>query len=68
MNRFKKEVRKQGFKLENDYPWLPYDEGSMTVDSVVADAENCTLTIYYTSLKMVIGFDKCMQSFVKDFD
>lgn len=24
MNRFKKEIRKKGFKIASDYPWLPY--------------------------------------------
>ena len=43
MNRFKKELRKAGWKLESDYPYLPYDG----VETVVAKAETATLSVYH---------------------
>lgn len=45
MNRFKKEIRKHGAKLENDYEYLPCDG----IETVVANAENATLSIYHVS-------------------
>ena len=31
MTRWKKEIRRKGFKLENDYPMIPFDLGSQSV-------------------------------------
>lgn len=31
MNKWKKEIRKHGFKLENDFPMIPYDLGSQSI-------------------------------------
>ena len=31
MTRWKKEIRSKGFKLENDYPMIPYDLGSQSI-------------------------------------
>lgn len=53
MNRFKKEIKKQGIKLESDYPWLPYDNGNVTVDAVRVNTEKATIIVYYnTSIVM----------------
>lgn len=52
MNRFKKEIRKKGIKLESDYPWLPYDNGNVTVDAVSVNTEKVTIIVYYTSIVM----------------
>ena len=52
MNRFKKEIRKKGIKLESDYPWLPYDNSTMTVGAVNVNTETATVKIYYTSIIM----------------
>ena len=34
MTRYDKELRKRGYKLENDYPWLPYEVGIITIEAV----------------------------------
>lgn len=60
MNRFKKELRKQGVKLENDYPWLPFDCGSVTLESVCVNSELCTVTKYYTSIACVDHYNRQM--------
>ena len=31
MTRWKKQIRKKGFKLEHDYPMIPYDCGSQSI-------------------------------------
>lgn len=31
MTKWKKEIRRHGFKLENDYPMIPFDLGSQSV-------------------------------------
>ena len=52
MNRLKKELRKKGFRLESDYPVLPYlaREGqynSLYIDGVYVNSELAIITIYY---------------------
>ena len=34
MTRYDKELRKRGYKLESDYPWLPFTQGDITIESV----------------------------------
>ena len=31
MTKYKKVIRKHGFKLENDFPMIPYDCGSQSI-------------------------------------
>ena len=31
MTKWKKEIKKHGFKLENDYPMIPFNLGSQSV-------------------------------------
>lgn len=31
MTKWKKEIKKHGFKLQNDYPMIPFDLGSQSV-------------------------------------
>lgn len=58
MNRFKKEIRKKGIRLESDYPWMPYyikgnspfDVGNICVECVSINAENATVTTVYNTL------------------
>ena len=61
MNRFKKELRKQGVKLENDYPWLPFDMGSVTLETVSVNSELCTVTKYFTSIVCVDHYNRQME-------
>lgn len=34
MTRYNKELRKRGFKLEMDYPWMPYKERSVLIEAI----------------------------------
>lgn len=43
MNAFKKYIRKQGIKLESDYPYLPYN----SIEAVVVDAQNACIRTYH---------------------
>ena len=45
MNRFKKELRKHGVKLECDYECLPYNG----IETVVVDSANATVSTYHLS-------------------
>ena len=45
MNRFKRELRKHGVKLECDYPFLPYNG----IETVVVDSENAIVSTYHVS-------------------
>lgn len=47
MNRFKKELKRRGFKMECDYPWLPYDMGSASLQAIIVDAEHCAVIDVY---------------------
>lgn len=49
MNRFKKEIRKRGIKLEADFPFLPF-EG---IEAVHVDSERATISTYYNFLGWV---------------
>lgn len=47
MNRFKKELRKRGYKLEMDYPYLPCPikkGSSIEIETVCVDSEKCMLS------------------------
>lgn len=58
MNRFKREVRKHGWKLENDYEYLPFDG----IETVVADASTATVSVYHVSAGwMKVSFDRGMK-------
>lgn len=45
MNRFKRELRKHGVKLECDYQFLPYNG----IETVVVDSENATVSTCHVS-------------------
>lgn len=45
MNRLKKEMRKRGLKLENDYEYLPYNG----IETVEVDSENAVWKQYHVS-------------------
>ena len=47
MNRFKKELKRKGVRLEGDYPFLPYEVGdNIYMEGVSVDAETATFTEY----------------------
>lgn len=58
MNRLKKELRKRGVKLENDYPWLPYDFGSQSLESVVVNSEEAEWYEVYSSIVVKLYIDR----------
>ena len=61
MNRFKRELRARGYKLEQDYECLPADG----VETVVANAETAMLSIYHVSVGWLrVGFDRAMQEVI----
>lgn len=45
MNRLKRELRKSGMRLENDYEYLPYNG----IETVVVDSENAICREYHVS-------------------
>ena len=58
MNRFKKYVREKGIKLEKDYPYLPFDLGTQSIEAVIVNAETATVREVLSSLIGVIRFDR----------
>ena len=57
MNRFKKYVRKKGLKLNNDYPWLPYEQKMVTIEDVYVNSEFCYVT-QYTNVGSLVAYFK----------
>ena len=51
MNRLKKEIRRKGVKLEQDYPFLPFNG----VEAVKVDAEAATVSVYHVSTGWMIN-------------
>lgn len=61
MNRFKKELRKNGVRLENDFPWLPYTNGVDTLIGITVDSENCMVTKHYSTISYTIYYNRQMK-------
>ena len=58
MNRFKKEVRKLGYKLDMDYPCLPYNG----IDSAWCNAEKANYYVYHYCMGLITHhFDRAME-------
>ena len=49
MTRFKKELKRKGFKFEEDYDFLPFPSGGsgVMIDMVLVNAEEATWKEYY---------------------
>ena len=45
MTRYKRELRKRGWKLEIDYPWLPFEKGSVSIEGVSTKVEGNTIQV-----------------------
>ena len=58
MNAFKRYVRKKGIKLECDYPWLPYEQNYVSIESVYVNSEFCYVTQYTTVGDLIAYFKK----------
>ena len=64
MNRFKKELRKRGIKLECDYPYLPFDVSeSVTLEAVTVRPDQAYISCYYNVVGWVrTYFNRKMQA------
>ncbi len=59
MNRFKKEVRRRGVRLECDYEMLPSAEG---IETVAVSSEKALVSVYHVSAGWThIRFDRSMK-------
>lgn len=67
MNRFKKYVRSKGYKLECDYPYIPFDIGSQSIEGVYVNSEYAYITIYCSSITSLVKFN-CDGTITRDFD
>ncbi len=54
MSRFKREIRRKGIKLSNDYPFLPYaikgkcfESGNICVDDVFVNSSAARVIVVY---------------------
>ena len=56
MTRFKKEIRKRGFRIEEDYEYLPYNG----LEAVIVNSESCTVKYCYNMT------DDCLYKFDRD--
>lgn len=45
MTRYKQELRKRGWKLEIDFPWLPFETGNVVIESVSTKVEGDTIEV-----------------------
>ena len=59
MNRFKKELAKRGYKMEKDYPYMPFND----VEAIIVDSEHAILFVYLFSRVLRLGFDRYMNEF-----
>ena len=52
MTKWKKEIKKHGFKLEHDYPMIPFDCGSQSILGVYVNilADGLQILTEYNSL------------------
>lgn len=65
MNRFKKELRRRGYKLECDYTTLPYK----TIEAVQARAESVSYDIFSNTCGWICTrFDRDFSEIPDDFN
>lgn len=52
MTKWKKQIRRKGFKLENDFPMIPYDCGTQSILGVYVNiiSEGLQILTEYNSL------------------
>lgn len=68
MNRFKKELRKQGVKFECDYSYMPYDLGTHSLEWVIVNSERCTVTYITTAITLTDYYDTSMNVYKQEWD
>lgn len=60
MNRFKKELRKRGVRLENDYEYLPMNG----LECVIVDAEHAMVKRWWNQIGWVYHrYDRSMECY-----
>lgn len=62
MNRFKKEIRKRGYEIENDFPYMPYQVGLHIIEAIKVNAEKACVTVYTTSISYTISFKRNLKA------
>ena len=61
MNRFKKELTKNGFKLEQHYDWMPYEVADgIYIEAVCVNSEAAMVTFYYNVIVQRLAFNRAM--------
>ena len=55
-------IKKQGIKLECDYPHLPFYEKTVTIEGITVDSTQCLLYQHSIVGTMVLGFDRKMEA------
>jgi hypothetical protein len=64
MNRFKKELAKRGYKMEQDFEYMPYETSpGIYLEGIEVNAEACTYTKHYSVLSISVVFDKYMHEY-----
>lgn len=69
MNRFKKELHKLGYRLESDYPEMPYyikgafgEVGNICIESIIVNTEKAYIYIAYNVIDEKIQFNRNMKT------
>lgn len=69
MNRFKKELKKRGVMLEQDYDYLPYPvDKHVVLEGVVVNAETATVATYYNTIALFDHYGRDFSVVEQDFD
>lgn len=55
MNRTKKYLKSKGYKFDEDYPWLPYEDGPVTLEETRLNINDggVYIAVIYTSITAV---------------
>lgn len=70
MTRYKKYVREtKNISLENDYPWLPYNVGSTSIEGVYCGIKDNKIIVktYYNTITGIKLID-CNGNIEQDFE
>lgn len=62
MNRFKKELAKRGYKMEKDYPSMPYQTSMDFIEAITVNSELALYTIHYLQISIYLAFDRQMNT------
>lgn len=62
MTRFKKELMKKGFRLEETEPFMPTSDG---FQAIVVNSEKCDLEYHHTSGSIIYHLTRSMELIIK---